>query len=89
MVSLAQSRYEQARPGATRRPIQLRMNEAQYNAFLDALNCGAETSSRTGKGHALFRRLLPIEVMPERGRETLRFRPMKPVGHDQSARPHW
>ncbi len=56
------------------------MNEAEYNAFIDAL-----TSAESVEGHDweqlnYFEGCLPIEEIARRGRDTLRFGPMKPVG---------
>ncbi len=56
------------------------MNEAEYNAFIDAL-----TSAKSVEGHEweklnYFEGCLPIEEIARRGRDTLRFGPMKPVG---------
>ena len=57
------------------------MDEAQYNAFLDALIDGEKTEFKDWeKDTPYFEACLPIEVMAERGRETLRYGPMKPVG---------
>jgi methylenetetrahydrofolate--tRNA-(uracil-5-)-methyltransferase len=57
------------------------MDEAQYNAFIAALNAGAKTEFKDWeKDTPYFEGCLPIEVMAERGPETLRFGPMKPVG---------
>lgn len=58
------------------------MDEAQYTAFINALNTRRERPSfASGKRTPpYFRGCLPIEVMAERGPETLRFGPMKPVG---------
>jgi methylenetetrahydrofolate--tRNA-(uracil-5-)-methyltransferase len=57
------------------------MDEAQYNAFLDALIAGEKTVFKEWEANTpYFDGCLPVEVMAERGRETLRFGPMKPVG---------
>ena len=55
------------------------MTEAQYEAFIDARSMVRKQSSKNGKNTPYFDACLPIEVMAERGRETLRFGPMKPV----------
>ena len=77
-----QSRYDKAGPhGETAAYINCAMDEAQYNAFLDALIAAPKTEFRDWeKDTPYFEGCLPIEVMAERGRETLRFGPMKPVG---------
>ena len=77
-----QSRYDKPGPGGdTAAYINCPMTEEQYNAFLDALIAGEKTEFREWeKDTPYFEGCLPIEVMAERGRETLRFGPMKPVG---------
>ncbi len=56
------------------------MDKAQYEAFIDALLAADKTVFHEGETAGYFDGCLPIEVMAERGRETLRFGPMKPVG---------
>ena len=56
------------------------MDEPQYNAFIDALLASDKAEFKEGETAGYFDGCLPIEVMAERGRETLRFGPMKPVG---------
>jgi methylenetetrahydrofolate--tRNA-(uracil-5-)-methyltransferase len=56
------------------------MTKDQYEAFIDALLAAEKTEFKEGETAGYFDGCLPIEVMAERGRETLRFGPMKPVG---------
>ena len=57
------------------------MTEAQYNVFIDALLDAPKTEFKEWeKNTPYFEGCLPIEVMAERGRETLRYGPLKPVG---------
>jgi methylenetetrahydrofolate--tRNA-(uracil-5-)-methyltransferase len=56
------------------------MSRDQYEAFVDALLAAEKTEFRQFEGTPYFDGCLPIEVMAERGRETLRHGPMKPVG---------
>ena len=56
------------------------MDREQYEAFIDALLAAEKTEFHEGETAGYFDGCLPIEVMAERGRETLRFGPMKPVG---------
>ncbi len=57
------------------------MDEAQYNTFIDALLAAEKTEFKEWERDTpYFEGCLPIEVMAERGRETLRWGPMKPVG---------
>lgn len=56
------------------------LTEAEYHAFHDAV-VGAESATvRDFDRTKFFEGCLPIEVMAHRGRDTLRFGPMKPVG---------
>ena len=77
-----QSRYDKEGPGGTGKDyINCAMNEAEYNHFIDALLEGEKTDFKEWeKNTPYFDGCLPIEVMAERGRETLRHGPMKPVG---------
>ena len=63
------------------------MTKAQYEAFIDALLAADKTEFKEGETAGYFDGCLPIEVMAERGRETLRFGPMKPVGLTNSNDP--
>jgi len=56
------------------------MDKDQYEAFIDALLAADKTEFKEGETAGYFDGCLPIEVMAERGRETLRWGPMKPVG---------
>ncbi|MFT5775432.1 methylenetetrahydrofolate--tRNA-(uracil(54)-C(5))-methyltransferase (FADH(2)-oxidizing) TrmFO [Hyphomonas sp.] len=93
-VAWRQSRYDKPGPGGdTAAYINCGMNEAQYNAFLDALLAAPKTEFKDWeKDTPYFEGCLPIEVMAERGRETPRFGPMKPVGltnpHDPMVKSH-
>ena len=77
-----QSRYDKAGPGGSGADyINCPLTEAQYNAFVDALLAGDKVPLKDFEAKTpYFDGCLPIEVMAERGRETLRFGPMKPVG---------
>ena len=88
-----QSRYDKVGPGGTGKDyINCPMDEAQYNAFVDALISGDKTGFKEWEGTPYFDGCLPIEVMAERGRETLRHGPMKPMGltnaHNPSVKPY-
>lgn len=76
-----QSRYDKVGPGGTGKDyINCPMDEEQYNAFVDALIAGDKTGFHEWEGTPYFDGCLPIEIMAERGRETLRHGPMKPMG---------
>ena len=77
-----QSRYDKAGPGGTGADyLNCPMDRAQYEAFVQALIEGEKTSFKEWEASTpYFDGCLPIEVMAERGVETLRHGPMKPVG---------
>ena len=76
-----QSRYDKVGPGGTGLDyINCPLDRDQYEAFVDALLTRETTSFKQWEGTPYFNGCLPIEVMAERGRETLRHGPMKPVG---------
>src|SRR5205823_2736307 len=81
-VAWFQSRYDKAGPGGSGADyINCPMNRAQYEVFVAALVSGDKTSFQEWeKTTPYFDGCLPIEVMAERGPETLRHGPMKPVG---------
>jgi methylenetetrahydrofolate--tRNA-(uracil-5-)-methyltransferase len=89
-----QSRYDKTGPGGTGADyINCPMTEAQYHAFVDALLEGEKVGFKDWETNTpYFDGCLPIEVMAERGRETLRHGPMKPVGltdpHDPTVKPY-
>jgi methylenetetrahydrofolate--tRNA-(uracil-5-)-methyltransferase len=76
-----QSRYDKGETEDERTAyINCPMTRDQYEAFIDALLAAEKTEFHEGETAGYFDGCLPIEVMAERGRETLRFGPMKPVG---------
>jgi methylenetetrahydrofolate--tRNA-(uracil-5-)-methyltransferase len=81
-IAWRQSRYDKTGPAGTGADyINCPMDRDQYEAFIDALLSGDKTSFKEWEATTpYFDGCLPIEVMAERGRETLRFGPMKPVG---------
>jgi methylenetetrahydrofolate--tRNA-(uracil-5-)-methyltransferase len=81
-VAWMQSRYDKPGPAGTGADyINCPMDAAQYNAFIDTLLSAEKTDFKEWeKTTPYFEGCLPIEVMAARGRETLRFGPMKPVG---------
>ena len=92
-VAWMQSRYDKGESAEEQKAyLNCPMTEEQYNAFIDALLAAEKTEFREGETAGYFDGCLPIEVMAERGRETLRFGPMKPVGltnpHAPDMRPH-
>jgi len=77
-----QSRYDKPGPGGDNAAyVNCPMTMEQYDAFIDALMAAEKVAFRDfEKDTPYFEGCLPIEVMAERGRNTLRFGPMKPVG---------
>lgn len=76
-----QSRYDKVGPGGTGKDyINCPMDKEQYEAFVAALVEGDKTDFKEWEGTPYFDGCLPIEVMAERGPETLRHGPMKPMG---------
>ena len=80
-VVWAQSRYDKGATEAEQKAyLNCPMTKPEYEAFIDALLAADKTEFHDGETAGYFDGCLPIEVMAERGRETLRFGPMKPVG---------
>jgi methylenetetrahydrofolate--tRNA-(uracil-5-)-methyltransferase len=88
-VAWFQSRYDKVGPGGNGKDyINCPMDRAQYEGFIDALNEGEKGDFKEWeKSTPYFNGCLPIEVMAERGPETLRHGPMKPMGLTNSHNP--
>ncbi|MBF0454801.1 MAG: methylenetetrahydrofolate--tRNA-(uracil(54)-C(5))-methyltransferase (FADH(2)-oxidizing) TrmFO [Magnetococcales bacterium] len=71
-----QSRYDKGSADYINCP----MNKQQYETFIDNLLAAEKVAFKSFEKTGYFEGCLPIEVMAERGRETLRFGPLKPVG---------
>ncbi len=93
-VAWMQSRYDKEGPGGggAEAYVNCPMTRDQYEAFIDALLAAEKNEFREFEGTPYFDGCLPIEVMAERGRETLRHGPMKPFGltnaHDPKVKPY-
>ena len=88
-----QSRYDKGDTEDERTAyINCPMSREEYEGFIDALLAAEKTEFKPGETAGYFDGCLPIEVMAERGRETLRFGPMKPVGltnpHNPTQKPY-
>ncbi len=88
-----QSRYDKGETEEERTAyLNCPMDRDQYEAFIDALLAADKTEFHEGETAGYFDGCLPIEVMSERGRETLRHGPMKPVGltnpHQPDVKPY-
>lgn len=81
-IAWFQSRYDKVGPGGNGKDyINCPLSKEQYYNFIDALLAGEKMEFKEWeKNTPYFNGCLPIEVMAERGRDTLRFGPMKPVG---------
>ncbi len=92
-VAWFQSRYDKSTCGGDGKDyINCPMTELQYEEFINALLTGEKMAFKEWEENTpYFDGCMPIEIMASRGRETLRWGPMKPVGltnaHDGS-RPH-
>jgi methylenetetrahydrofolate--tRNA-(uracil-5-)-methyltransferase len=92
-VAWMQSRYDKEGPaGSAGAYVNCPMSREQYEAFVDALLKAEKTEFREFEGTPYFDGCLPIEVMAERGRETLRHGPIKPFGltnaHEPKVKPY-
>ncbi|MFN3623120.1 MAG: methylenetetrahydrofolate--tRNA-(uracil(54)-C(5))-methyltransferase (FADH(2)-oxidizing) TrmFO [Hyphomicrobium sp.] len=90
-VAWFQSRYGKSGPAGTGADyLNCPMTRDEYEAFIDALLAGEKTSFKEWEASTpYFDGCLPIEVMAERGRDTLRYGPMKPVGLDDPRTGRW
>ena len=76
--------------GETRDYINCPMDKEQYLAFHEGLLTGEKVSFREWEASTpYFEGCMPVEVMAERGQDTLRFGPMKPVGLDDPRTGRW
>lgn len=88
-----QSRYDKEGPGGTGSDyINCALSKAGYIAFIEALRTAERLDFKEWeKSTPYFEGCLPIEVMADRGLDTLRYGPMKPVGltdPHEGRRPH-
>ena len=88
-IAWMQSRYDKPGPGGTGADyINCPLDRGGYAAFIEALLAGEKTAFKDWEADTpYFDGCLPIEVMAERGPETLRHGPMKPVGLTNRHRP--
>ena len=87
-IAWRQSRYDKGDTEEERTAyLNCPMTKDEYEAFIDALLAADKTEFHEGETAGYFDGCLPIEVMAERGRETLRHGPMKPVGLTNAHKP--
>lgn len=65
------------------------MNEEEFNAFYDALVTAETVEPKDFEQAIFFEGCMPFEVMAKRGRQTLLYGPMKPVGLDDPRTGRW
>ena len=85
-IAWLQSRWDK---GETRDYLNCPMDRQEYLAFHAALLAGEKTEYREWENVPYFEGCMPVEVMAERGVDTLRFGPMKPVGLDDPRTGRW
>ncbi len=78
-VAFAASRYDKSLDG-TGDYLNCPMNKAEYEAFVVALLAAQEVEAHIPNDTPFFEACLPVEEIARRGRDTLRFGPMKPMG---------
>jgi methylenetetrahydrofolate--tRNA-(uracil-5-)-methyltransferase len=89
-VAWMQSRWGKGDSGGeTHDYINCAMDRDQYLAFHQALLDGEKSQFKDWENVPYFEGCMPIEVMAERGVDTLRFGPMKPVGLDDPRTGRW
>ncbi|WP_294265314.1 methylenetetrahydrofolate--tRNA-(uracil(54)-C(5))-methyltransferase (FADH(2)-oxidizing) TrmFO [uncultured Sphingomonas sp.] len=89
-IAWKQSRWDKAGPaGDGKDYINCPLDRDQYAAFHAALIAGEKSEFREWENVPYFDGCMPIEVMAERGFDTLRFGPMKGVGLDDPRTGRW
>ncbi|WP_343519852.1 methylenetetrahydrofolate--tRNA-(uracil(54)-C(5))-methyltransferase (FADH(2)-oxidizing) TrmFO [Sphingomonas sp.] len=89
-VAWMQSRWNKVGPGGTGKDyINCPMTKEQYLAFHQGLLDGEKAEFKDWENVPYFEGCMPIEVMAERGVDTLRYGPMKGVGLDQPSTGRW
>ncbi|MES2755484.1 MAG: methylenetetrahydrofolate--tRNA-(uracil(54)-C(5))-methyltransferase (FADH(2)-oxidizing) TrmFO [Pseudomonadota bacterium] len=89
-IAWLQSRWDKSSEGgSTKDYLNCPMTKDEYLAFHAALLAGEKTEFREWENVPYFEGCMPVEVMAERGIDTLRFGPMKPVGLDDPRTGRW
>ena len=70
------SRYDRGTPDYINCPL----TEEEYDAFWKELTCAQEAEVHGFEDAGVFEGCMPVEVMARRGRDTLCYGPLKPVG---------
>jgi methylenetetrahydrofolate--tRNA-(uracil-5-)-methyltransferase len=89
-VAWMASRWDKQAEGSDGDYINCPLDKDQYLAFREGLLAGEKTEFREWERNTpYFEGCMPIEVMAERGEDTLRYGPMKPVGLDNPRTGRW
>lgn len=86
-IAYAKSRYDKGEPDFLNCPL----SEEEYHAFVDALLEAESVAPKDFETACYFEGCMPIEAMAERGRKSLSFGPLRPVGLEDprtGRRPH-
>jgi methylenetetrahydrofolate--tRNA-(uracil-5-)-methyltransferase len=79
-IAFAASRYDKSLDGGTGDYLNCPFDKQQYERFVDELMAAEAVESHIPDDTPFFESCLPIEEIARRGRDTLRFGPMKPMG---------
>ncbi len=79
-IAFAASRYDKSLDGGTSDYLNCPFSKAEYERFVDELLAAEAVEAHIPNDTPYFEACLPIEEIARRGRETLRFGPMKPTG---------
>jgi methylenetetrahydrofolate--tRNA-(uracil-5-)-methyltransferase len=89
-VAFRASRYDkETMAGEGDAYLNCAMDKAQYEAFIDALTAADQFTAHEFDKVPYFEGCMPVEEMARRGRESLRFGPLKPVGIDDPKTGRW
>ena len=88
-VAWMASRWDKQAEGSDGDYINCPLTKEQYLAFHAGLLAGEKTEYKEWENVPYFEGCMPIEVMAERGEDTLRYGPMKPVGLDDPRTGRW
>ena len=74
--------WKQRQASEEKQYLNLPMNQEEYDAFVDALIKAEVVTLHDFEKKEIFEGCMPVEIMAGRGKDTLRFGPLKPVGFD-------
>ena len=88
-IAFAASRYDKSLDGTTGDYLNCPFNKPEYERFVDALLAAEAAEEHIPNDVPYFEACLPIEEIARRGRDTLRFGPMKPTGLNDPRTGRW